>query len=580
MSFRNRPTFDRKHRPRWQDELRSQQLIVAGFAVAISLALGIFGATAWNSYYDSHLRQVAVVDGTSLDRDALGARSAVLSATLGARAGDLQSQMGGARDQVIQQQLQVLQGQFQTVGADGSDSLVNGTFMREKAKELGISVSDAEVDTRVAQQRTLPARLKLSLISLSALPADAKAGATPTDAQRAAAEKEAKDLVAQLRSGGDFAAIAKDKSDDAGTKQLGGLVGWVEAGDATYDSLFQAAKDAKTGEIVGPVKTDAGYDIVKVEERKEAGNDKTLADALAASGVSDEEYREFVRDDLLSQKFHDYFGQTVLKADQPQRKVSQIMIAAEPPGTLPIPKLHLRHLLVQPLPGESDQTKATDAQWKAALAKAQKLHDEAVKKGADWFALAKQSDDAANKDNGGELGWYDPATSQFVAEFKAAVARMKKGDISQPVKTSFGYHVIWVTDQRVSATQQATELVAELRKDPNKFVQLARGNSEDPATASKGGLVGWVAHYELPTERDKAVFALTSKDPISDPVVTADGTYIYKLLASSESMPVPDDRLQKMKQSGFPIWLAEQKNKASIWVDPEFTSASSSTVSG
>ena len=80
MAFRNRPTLDRKHRPRWQDELRSQQLIVAGFAVAIAIAIGIFGATSWSSYYDSHLRQVAYVGGLSVDRDALTQRTAVITA--------------------------------------------------------------------------------------------------------------------------------------------------------------------------------------------------------------------------------------------------------------------------------------------------------------------------------------------------------------------------------------------------------------------------------------------------------------------------------------------------------------------
>jgi len=39
MSFRNRPVLDRKHRPRWQDELRTQQLIVASFAIAIAVAI-------------------------------------------------------------------------------------------------------------------------------------------------------------------------------------------------------------------------------------------------------------------------------------------------------------------------------------------------------------------------------------------------------------------------------------------------------------------------------------------------------------------------------------------------------------
>ena len=52
MSFRNRPVLDRKHRPRWQDELRTQQLIVAGFAIAIAVAIGIFAANAWSEHYD------------------------------------------------------------------------------------------------------------------------------------------------------------------------------------------------------------------------------------------------------------------------------------------------------------------------------------------------------------------------------------------------------------------------------------------------------------------------------------------------------------------------------------------------
>jgi parvulin-like peptidyl-prolyl isomerase len=580
MSFSNRPIFDRKHRPRWQDELRSQQLIVAAFAAAIALALGIFGATVWNNYYDAHLRQVAVIDGASLDVDALGGRAAVLSSTLVSRATELQSQSGGAQDSIVQQQLQTLSGQLQTVSSDASTSLVNGAFMRDRAPALGISVSDQEIDDKIAEQRALPLRLKLSYISLSALPADAAAGATPTDAQWAAVEKEANDIVSQLRGGGDFAAIAKDKSSDAATSQIGGLIGWVGKGDASYGDQFDAAKDAKKGDIIGPTKTDAGYDILRLEERREAGDDKALVDALATAGVSDEEYRGFIRDELLSQKFNDYFGGTVVQATQPQRKVSQIKIAAEAAGTLPIPKLHLRHILVQPIPGADDQSKATDAQWKAALDKAQKIHDEAVKPDADWFALARQSDDAANKDSGGDLGWYDPATSQFVAEFKAAVGRMKKGEISEPVKTSFGYHVIWVADERVSATQEAADLVTQLRKDPDTFAAVARESSEDAATAPKGGVVGWVAHYELPAAQEQAIFALTTKDPISDAVTTDQGIFIYKLLATSPSMEVPADRLDTIKASGFPIWLDEQKQQAQIWVDPDFASTASSTAGG
>ena len=66
MSFRSRPVLDRKHRPRWQDELRTQQLIVVGFALAIALALGIFGAAAWNGYWETHFSPVATVEDDDL----------------------------------------------------------------------------------------------------------------------------------------------------------------------------------------------------------------------------------------------------------------------------------------------------------------------------------------------------------------------------------------------------------------------------------------------------------------------------------------------------------------------------------
>src|SRR5204862_8068636 len=102
MAFRNRPTLDRKHRPRWQDELRSQQLIVAGFAVAFAIAIGIFGATSWSTYYDSHLRQVAYVGGLSgglsVDRGALAQRTAGITAELYGERADLLASEGVARE--------------------------------------------------------------------------------------------------------------------------------------------------------------------------------------------------------------------------------------------------------------------------------------------------------------------------------------------------------------------------------------------------------------------------------------------------------------------------------------------------
>src|SRR5512146_3204088 len=133
MSFRNRPTLDRRHRPRWQDELRSQQLIVAGFAVAIAIAVGIFGATAWTTYYDAHLKQVAYVGGQSFDMDALTQREAILAAELSAKQLDLSIATGGAQNALVQQQLQVVQETLQSVATNATDSLTTGAYMRAEA---------------------------------------------------------------------------------------------------------------------------------------------------------------------------------------------------------------------------------------------------------------------------------------------------------------------------------------------------------------------------------------------------------------------------------------------------------------
>lgn len=87
------------------------------------------------------------------------------------------------------------------------------------------------------------------------------------------------------------------------------------------------------------------------------------------------------------------------------------------------PKIKASHILV------SDEATAKDI-----IAK--------LNNGGDWNALAKEfSTDKANKENGGSLGEFEP--SKMVAEFAAAAKTMKNGEISkEPVKTSFGYHVI------------------------------------------------------------------------------------------------------------------------------------------
>ena len=572
MSFRNRPTLDRRHRPRWQDELRSQQLIVGGFAVAIAIALGIFGATAWSSFYDNHLKEVAYVGNQSFDVDALNLREGIIGSELSAKQLDLSIAAVGVQNSLVQQQLQVVQETLQSLASNAADSLTTGAYMREKAPSLGISVSADAVDKEVAKRTTLPFRIELSIITVNALPSDAAAGSTPTDAQWAAAKQTAQDLLDQVKKGTDFATLAKDKSDDAATKDQNGLIGWVEEGDASYGTFFDAAKAAAKGDLLGPIKGDTAYAILKVDDVRKATTDTTLQRLLSSVKASDADYRAYITDELLKTAFQDYFGAHVVGNYLPQRHVAQIQI--QPDTGVPLPKERVRHILIQPIPGGSDQSTATQAQWDAALATARKVHDLVSQPNADWKALAKEySDDPGSRDYGGDLGWYDPTTStQIDPDFKAALDKLHINQISEPVKTQFGYHIIEVFEQRTTAQEQADKVESELKADPGSWDKVAAAESADHATAYTGGDIGWVAPYEKDTALETAIFGLKNVGDISEPVSTSGGIYIFKLLEKSDARWVGDSRLSSIKSVGYPRWRDQIKADVGTWVDPQYQS--------
>jgi len=80
----------------------------------------------------------------------------------------------------------------------------------------------------------------------------------------AAAKKKADELMAQVKAGGDFAKLAKDNSADPGSAAKGGELDWSERG--TFVGPFgDAVFSMKEGELRGPVKTDFGYHIIRLD---------------------------------------------------------------------------------------------------------------------------------------------------------------------------------------------------------------------------------------------------------------------------------------------------------------------------
>lgn len=112
-----------------------------------------------------------------------------------------------------------------------------------------------------------------------------------TDPAWVAAEKEANDLIARLNSGASFETEAKE-SDDTTSGADGGLLAWAPKG--TYVPEFELAiwaDGVKRNDILGPIKTQFGYHVIKFDARRPSLKDRLdeLAKALAADGVDFEE---------------------------------------------------------------------------------------------------------------------------------------------------------------------------------------------------------------------------------------------------------------------------------------------------
>jgi peptidyl-prolyl cis-trans isomerase D len=137
------------------------------------------------------------------------------------------------------------------------------------------------------------------------------------------------------------------------------------------------------------------------------------------------------------------------------------------------PQWEVAHILIKLPP------KASAADKQAALAKARKVEALAKAPGADFAKLAEEySDDLGSKRQGGDLGWLSKGDAG--PEFQAALDKMKKGGISDPVLTSDGYHIIDVRDLREGHSQSFAEvrdqLAAEAKKDARKDTYQDVGN--------------------------------------------------------------------------------------------------------
>jgi peptidyl-prolyl cis-trans isomerase SurA len=120
-------------------------------------------------------------------------------------------------------------------------------------------------------------------------------------------------------------------------------------------------------------------------------------------------------------------------AQQPEPTAS----TSNTPQNIPITQTMARHILLRNRPGLTDQ----DAERRLAG-----YRDQVRAKTADFGELAKKYSEDGSAPNGGNLGWMGPG--DLVPEFEQAMNRLQIGEVSNPVKTEFGWHLIQVLERR------------------------------------------------------------------------------------------------------------------------------------
>lgn len=242
--------------------------------------------------------------------------------------------------------------------------------LREREVPARIKVSEQEIDQFLTQQKNQlqPQQVHLAHL-LVAVPDQASAE------QIQQFEAKAQALLKQIRDGADFQKLAQAQS-DAQDRANGGQMGLRPLD--RYPGLFvEATQGLGVGEVAGPVRSGAGFHLLKVVERPKA-----------ASALS-------------------------------------------------IVQTRARHILLRP-GGQLSQT--------AARAQLLQMKRRVEMGQADFASLAKELSQDASAAQGGELGWASPG--MFVPEFEAVMNRLAIDEVSEPLVSRFGVHLIQVLARR------------------------------------------------------------------------------------------------------------------------------------
>lgn len=204
------------------------------------------------------------------------------------------------------------------------------------------------------------------------------------------------------------------------------------------------------------------------------------------------------------------------------------------------------HILIQYKGSERARSTVTRSKEEAKTL-ATKLTGEAKAAGADFAAIAKENSDGPTASRGGYLGIFEAA--QMVSEFTDAVAKLQIGEITGPVETAFGFHVIRrekidrvgashvliayqgatranpsVTRTKEEARALAEKVTGLAKATGADFAAIAKEHSDGPS-GPRGGVLGVFGRGQMTAAFEKAAFGLKVGE-IAGPVETPFGFHV------------------------------------------------------
>jgi peptidyl-prolyl cis-trans isomerase SurA len=306
---------------------------------------------------------------------------------------------------------------------------------------------------------------------------------------------------------------------------------------------------------------------------------------LEREGVSFDRFREDIRNEILISRLREREVDSKIQVgDSDVDNFLQEMQAGDAGA-----QFDLSHILIRvPENASPDQIDVRLKRAQEALAKA--------RAGADFAQLAVSYSDAPDALKGGGMGWRE--RDRLPELFVDALAKLKPGEVSDVIRSPAGFHIIRLNDRRggggsfmVEQTRvrhilaRVNDLVSEdearrkitvLRQrlvDGANFADLARLNSDDAASARRGGELPWTVPGDLVPEFERAMNALKIGE-LSQPVRTPFGFHIIQVLErrtadlSADRKRIEARRVLRERRGdeAYQEWLRQLRDRAYVEV--------------